>query len=509
MVPLILLIFIPLLLFLADMCTSPILIRNRYNYDRTYNTLEGRYVVPGSGRSYLSVPCGKCPSCQQQKVDSYVFRCMSEYEFVNHRALFVTLTYRPSCRPLYPHVSSLGSFPTMIPMWDKRAIQSMLKSLNEKTIYWYGTSVLGLARTSCGKITPEWSSFLKSFRRPFTYFVTCERGSFDIYTDSKGRKCFGTAAPHYHLLLFSQHQDIPVSKLFSLLRKCWNFGHIYPLVIKNNIKNSLREYDRDPSAAIRYCCSYCCKSESWDYGEHRLADIVWASHEDKLRYRPFTLVSNFLGLNWFSDSNFVSNYRQYLSQGVTVPLSSGKTRNINIPSYYLNRLRFIRTRLDSSDIFEVNDFVFTEAGNPYTDISQRYKRVCRTRLSPSSVLLPSVYNDDIVTYNLHRKADYWCRILREVSNISLSDILSLPGMSDCDTYILRSFPLISSDDFYQFIVDQLYTSEPVFLTYVFETLQSIVCARKKLVFIQAKHKYRSSLSDAIINKPNLFNVKPF
>nr|QJB18835.1 MAG: replication initiator protein [Microvirus sp.] len=65
-------------------CITPLKIKNKRKTSSDY--------------AYNVVPCGKCPQCQQKRVNSWIFRLLQE-EKRHVTALFVTLTYTPENAP--------------------------------------------------------------------------------------------------------------------------------------------------------------------------------------------------------------------------------------------------------------------------------------------------------------------------------------------------------------------------------------------------------------------------
>lgn len=513
------------------MCVRPISLRNKYNYFRTFQTRLGEVTLTPSGRYKLLVPCGHCWQCLQSKCDSWVFRCQSEFAYCKEKALFLTLTYDEAHLPLHPYKSSPDAFPVMVSVWDKPACQSYLKSLNEKVIYRIGVS-LGLTRLCKGRITPEWREFLDAVpSRFFSYILTCERGSFDSYVSDSGHHRFGTGRPHYHCILFvrpdvftfrgssySFTDFFTLDDLQSFCVNSWKYGSCYPLVVKGS--RLMSDYDRSSLGAIRYVCKYISKDCSFDYKNVKMSNLVWTSHREKLNRLPFTLFSNFLGLDWFYSSDFRDNYLKYLSDGVTVYAGHGKTRQINVPLYYLNRLRFIVTPVEQ---FTVTFPVKTEAGSPYTDHVQQYSTYSEVRKVLQVVNVPTIYNDEISRDILHRKAEHYCNLLSAVQKLPPLYFQNL--FSDDDALYGRYLFLksrlcsASSDDFYQFIVEDLYTSDfsdlvgdaytkASFFTSLFEFLVDYKSLVNNIEHERKQLTFKGSLTASQLSKPNLFNVSP-
>ncbi len=514
------------------MCISPITLRNKYNYFRTFNTRLGEVTLTPSGRTKIQVPCGHCWQCLQSKIDSWVFRCQSEYNYCNNNALFLTLTYDNEHLPIHPFKRTPDSSCEYVSVWDKSACQRYLKSLNEKVIYNMGKS-LGLTRLSHGVITEEWRQFLDVCpSRPFSYLLTCERGSFDSYVSDSGRVRFGTGRPHYHCILFIRPFSFTfrdkdynffdfytITSLQDLCVKTWDKGSCYPLVIEPS-KPSLSQFERSPLSAIRYVCKYVSKDCNYDYNDVKMSDLVWSDHREKLNSLPFTLFSNYLGLDWFYSSDFQQNYLKYLEEGVTVYSGPGKTRQINPPLYYLNRLRFISTPVE---LYTVNSLVKTECGCPSSDTVQNYSTYSEVRSVLQKINVPTLYNDEISRDLLHRKAEYYVGLLDSVRHyppIFFEKLFSSDNnLLGCYSYLKSKLSSVSSDEFYQFIVEELYMfdssytvpdpySHSSFFTCLFEFLTDYKNFLKNSDHEVKKLVFKGNISISMVNKPNLFNVKP-
>lgn len=514
------------------MCVSPTVLINRYNHDRHCYTGDGMaYVVHGNGRVSLSVPCGHCWQCLQAKTDSWVFRCTAEYEACNKNALFVTLTYDDEHLPLHPYVSAPREFPRMVSVWDKKACQKYIKKVHEKIRYTIGTS-LGLQRISRRRITDDWRDFCDCCPyRFFSYVLTCERGSFDAYISDSGKKRFGTGRPHYHGIFFIYDTKFQfrgntynifdffsLDSLQQLFVELWSYGSAYPLVVGAN-KNKLKEFDRSPLGAIRYVCKYIAKDCTFDYKDIKLKSLIWANHEQKVNSLPFTLFSNGLGLSWFYTSDFRDNYIKYMRDGVTVYAGPSKTRQINVPLYYLNRIRFASVPVDS---FEIEVPVVREYDTPYTSSIQHYKEEIVVKKFISKIQLPTLANDIISRDIVNRKAQYYCDLLsslRMQHPISVRALLIQDKKNyTCERYneLHSRLNSINLDDFYIFITDRLYTlpfndlvSDDRLYTLVFELLQDYNNIKKTRDYEQRRLNCKQNLSSAMEESPNLFNVTPY
>lgn len=554
------------------MCLSPILLRNKYNYPRSFRTTEGVVSLPNDGRLYHRVPCGKCPQCIQQKQDGYYLRCRNEYLHCDKRALFVTNTYSDEHLPYYsyslPPIFAPGylmqdsdlftSMPVSyhdsvyhgflrpvdgdvledvrhynIPMWDKTHIQKYLKSLNEKIIYRVGVK-RGLTRLGAdGKVTVEWKEFLNDFKRPLKYLVVCERGKADIYIDDKGHQRVGTARPHYHTALFLQTDEFSLDELKCLCVDSWRYGRTYPLVIENKTG-----YARSPYQALRYVCKYISKCESVDYHGISPDIMLWRSNEDKLRYKPFTLVSNFLGISYLDNCDVDYLVNQVIPNGVSDVSASG-TRSINLPSYYINKLRYNQskslehhhnadTRCLVNEIYpNLDNLVPSLRYDEIWDHSYGYPQFVGYEYHPTKpnkrVNYASPYYFKISQNLTHLKASYYESLLLHLHfNPSLleycynnsKDLLKLwpksayPPFKDFLDFFESLYPADTSS-FYLFVCDEL----DIDLEHPYHTLYYILQCVKTFYSLKRidehNYKYLCNLNKALNKSPELFNVNPY
>lgn len=68
----------------------------------TIDNYKQFYLLNDDGEIFyflLLVPCGKCRLCRKKKVEDLQTRCMCESMTSDYPPLFITLTYRPDCRP--------------------------------------------------------------------------------------------------------------------------------------------------------------------------------------------------------------------------------------------------------------------------------------------------------------------------------------------------------------------------------------------------------------------------
>lgn len=545
------------------MCFNPIIIRNKYKFRRTYETYMGTFEVDSNDRNVLRLPCGKCEACLNQKKDDFYLRCRNEYFYTGKRAVFQTLTYRRKHIPKYTYTTPPVFLPptysdtevikpnplagagsslffyaherlddgeVVIPehkytlsVWDKSHIQKYLKALNEYFIYYVGVKVRGIQRMRNGKITPEWHDFLQSFVRPLRYLVVCERGNSNTYVADNGKTRVGWSLPHYHILLFPQTPEIDLRHLQEKAKECWLYGNSYPLVIRN----AKGELVRDEMKAIKYVCKYVTKQGNYDYKGIKMSSVLWHSHEDELRHKPFILTSNFLGIGWLDNIDYDYVVDSVLQSGVSDMSSSGN-RSINLPTYYLNKIRYKSCKL--SDDYHTSDTKVYDPKIIY-DLDS-YTTLCRydevwdfSTGSPVFVgweyhpptptryaNIPTEYHERIAHNMLHSKGQYYATLL---TNIQLNDskfckvyfkskkLTNLCTLSE----LLHYFKSIIPDDFYLYIVQDLDTDRKNDIyQIVYDALQMYSNYLSKRKYIEMDIKYKASLSESIKAKPELFNV---
>lgn len=127
----------------------------------------------GSGsRDRLTVPCGKCPSCLQNKRTGWAFRLSQELKEAKS-AKFITLTYDEK--------NNSGSL-------SKIDVQLFLKRF----------------RAVCKKVDQSYN---------LRYYLTGEYGS-------------NTFRPHYHALIFNIPENDEI-KLYEMINKSWQKGSSY------------------------------------------------------------------------------------------------------------------------------------------------------------------------------------------------------------------------------------------------------------------------------------------
>lgn len=117
----------------------------------------------------MTVPCGKCVNCFQNKRANWTIRMIEELK-VSRTAKFITLTYTDENVPLVEKNNKV--YKTL----DKDQIRAFLKRLRTKVDRWYETR---------GDDSLE-----KALRRPMRYYLVGEYGP-------------RTYRPHYHAIIFN------------------------------------------------------------------------------------------------------------------------------------------------------------------------------------------------------------------------------------------------------------------------------------------------------------------
>lgn len=332
------------------MCLSPLTLRTNRN-----------------GKSFNDVPCGKCDSCRNQKVDDYVARSYFDYINNNKNAYFATLTYDNHNLPLVEYIDKLEvssspfdvspderdeytsssfykstyiqnlyAFQTKsISCWNKLHVQKFLKTLNEKVQYNVITSHYGIPKYKHGYLNPDYRNKRIELGRPFRYLLTSERGKSDIY-QFHGRSRRGTSRPHYHLILILTNNYSSTNlDILQLIKENWLYGLSYNVHI-----------DRTVPQSINYVCKYVVK----DKNELILKKpLVYPSESYK---QPFTLISNNYGSSLFNYISDVNSFFHYLVNGIQIPTKDNQVRNINLPLYYSKKLLYDKVHLVPSDLHD-------------------------------------------------------------------------------------------------------------------------------------------------------------
>ncbi len=542
------------------MCTSPLLLRNRFAFVRSIpHSLSDFDNIHMPSRNYLRVPCGHCPECLQAKKDSFFIRCRDEYHYNNKRAIFLTLTYDRKSLPTTPYISSpvfdndgnivKDGCSFAYSHWSRKHISTYTKKINEKIIFKIGKS-LGLTRLHHGSLTDEWLSFVRKLGRPIKYLCVCERGSADIYVADNGRKRFGTARPHYHLIIFVCTDRISLDDVISICKSSWSYGISYPL----KIKNAKGKFSRDDIQCIDYVTKYVTKENTSTYKNVDISssDILFQSDKSRSDAYPFVSISNFVGFSQFASLSPDYIFNTLVTKGYQI--NTGKSvRSVNIPQYYLNKLNYVNTKKYVPSYPQINvvkTFKLIRCISPFVyDIKDysvpnyfiakvRYKRHCRyhsvsehqwdtsnyppihvcsyKRALPvsTSYNYPTSFGQQFKCLTLDNKVDFISTLFNEVKespnliNYYYEKKYSpLSKVGDVDTFS-RLVAESCVEDIQNFVYHSLDNdiSSPFQLLYDYLIAYNSTKTIGKR--IEREYKYKSNLSKSINQKPELFNVCP-
>lgn len=298
------------------MCLHPIKIRNKG-------------LLHNPGLLSLSVPCGHCKECQQQKKNEYFVRAYSVYKELfpdgkpsRWSAFFVTLTFddehlprvsfaRPVERQNDLYVP-IGGEP--MPCFNHELIRRFLKSFRQ--YYRRKFSIWHKALNSDTNRLNKVYDYIPSGQQLPRVLVTCEYGE-------KSHR------PHYHCIIFVP-EVISFKKFQLLLKRFWKYGFTssFDFRLMDNQKQK-----RTPSAAIKYCTKYACKGSTWlpPYLDFRKTEYVpigylWSD------ITPRVFITDGFGTA-LESSLTPDNYKNNLVN-FTI---NGKNQSYIIPSYYRRR----------------------------------------------------------------------------------------------------------------------------------------------------------------------------
>lgn len=469
----------------------------------------------------IDVPCGHCEQCLQVKRDSYVVRTESEFSRSKF-ACFLTLTYDNRHLPKYKQISSpvwspdgdLLARPKVYnrSVWDKSHVQSFLKQLNERIIYYVGSSVLGLSRlvkksdgTYTRFVTDEWKSFTAQFGRPLKYLCVCERGKNDIYYDPRGNKRRGTSRPHYHLILLFNTDYITPSFVHSLVNELWEYGLCYNVLLGDN--HDRNHMTRDVAKSIRYICKYVTKDL-----HDSSSRLLYRSHDDYLRHSPFTLISNGYGdnlLDKYDDDSLL----YHLVNGVTISgTDTQPERVVSVPLYNLRKSpcfasldfgRVLSQRCPSEEFVVDLNYAFPVEHHPddyeysishrvkfyMTDFGLKVKQLKRQKyVSDSLSLLKYIRSHpsfvDFLASSIFSTGCF--RYVDDLMNVRLSDF---------EQFLYSPFQFDSGD-----------VSNPLYLAYI--TFNACRFSYSKYQRHMRNLKNQLSLEKSLISKPELLCLQP-
>lgn len=329
------------------MCKKPLTIINRgYLKDDPFSPY------------YVSVPCGRCDECQQQRVSDVLFR--ADYEYADTiksggNAFFLTLTFNDANLNWYTY--SDGS---KCSTWNSILLQ---------------------------KFTHRLHTYLSRNGFSFKYLITSERGK------------NGTKRPHYHCVFFicPLLRDMPDDTFFySLFARFWSLS-------RNDVSNPLsggrwsalhspiglihvETIQRTQLEAMKYVCKYAFKDLGDSLFSFNESDIVSSSHcVPYCKAVPRSFFSKNIGSSFWRDIElkdipaFFASFYSHQSDGKVT----------SIPRYYVRKFLYTSSTLfeeyvhDTSKTFDghafVNRFPLVKVGDKFQR-SRLKKTTCSIRL---------------------------------------------------------------------------------------------------------------------------------
>ncbi len=190
-------------------CNSPVSIRSEGRRSGTFDIKSRHEIIIKNGVKRLSVPCGKCYPCLQNRRNEWTFRLEQEMK-VSTSAWFLTLTYEDNNLPLYniktEKITTFGQLSRMVKEIEeldfnyrgtlvKKDYQQFMKKLRWHTDKWY-KEIGDLAEIHGLK------------KRPVKYYAVGEYGA-------------KTERPHYHAIIF----NVPIS-IIKKLDNIWEKGFV-------------------------------------------------------------------------------------------------------------------------------------------------------------------------------------------------------------------------------------------------------------------------------------------
>lgn len=217
----------------------------------------------------ITVPCGKCGACLQNRAEDWITRLTIEQEN-SSSAYFVTLTYDDEHLPKDKNGNPCFS------SGDLKTFHKKLRVYLKRGEFLFDTPVFGRSRFSLTN-------------RPFKYFICSE------YGPGEGHR------PHYHGIYFDLPDDIYTTEL--LIRKAWIYGSVVTV-------------EGLTSGRMRYTAEYALNA--------RLASFApsdWMPHIFR--------VSNGVGKAFMRCSGVVSWMRENPAKRVYLPTPGGGKRRLS------------------------------------------------------------------------------------------------------------------------------------------------------------------------------------
>lgn len=454
-----------------------------------------------NGFHAFDVPCGCCESCNDNYLNSWIMRANQEYIRTRlsdgtHNTHFITLTYDNAHLPEIcltrshddiikdddGNVVFRKEYPDyIVSCWDKEEVKSFLHSLYDKLQYFIITSKYNVPQniTKNGKRVknPEYLS-LKRDVIPFKYILTSERGSSDCYVSDSGRKRFGTARPHYHLMTFVYYPEI-TSKIFNdAVKSLWSYGRVYDISL-----------NRNPSTCIAYVLKYSTKQSRQDFRTSSLDPDM------KSKYAPFNLFSKGIGKSFFAKIQNVDDFNYFITHGVTITL--GKyLKTIPLPQYY-TRACYFETSITISnrtlkDYLSKPDFLWL-GGIRYDCRDINFFVPKKLKKQRKITFRPTALYDTFYDKTLYNKSVFYAHYLQQISSKS-------------DSYI---------SEFQEFIYKRLYQecdqsvsqSDNVYYQ-DYLMVKNHIANHARNNHILKDNLYKSNLVKAKSSNPNLFSFNP-
>lgn len=259
----------------------------------------------------ISVPCGRCSACLNQRVLMLTRRC--DLESASHKyAVFATLTYadydvpqvvrlRAEDTPRQHDICYVdGSTGEFFDFYDPS-----IKRHNDKDVkYCYQTKVLPILLKS------DFQKFIKRFR----YYANEIENGVTIRYFLTGEYGETTFRPHGHVIFWFDSESI-ASRFKEIIHKSWKHGYVYdPHIIDGSASN--------------YVSSYV----------NGIVSLPSIYHHRKLR--PFVLFSKFPILGSLYER--VPTLREFFDRGVNyIPFKNASDATfINVPLWRSLRDRF-------------------------------------------------------------------------------------------------------------------------------------------------------------------------
>lgn len=313
----------------------------------------------------MTVPCGKCPECIQQKRAEWSLRSAVEFDYCTKNGGYVyfdTLTYRDRDIPRYrEHACFL-----------RKHLQDFLKRIRKRIAKDYGIK-----------------------ERAFRYFYVSEYGH-----EHK--------RPHYHILFF-----VPGSFPYTALKKYIKEEWIYGFTDLNSVKFPFRGVVQN-----QFCCEYVAKyvSKPDNYISSLYDHLKDELSKDEFRryFHPFHQQSTGFGEALLFDKKNLEHFKEMFC--------IFNRKKYTLPVYYVRKLYYnLVTNSDGSQSWRENDlgcqFIPQYKYALYEDYTERLRAFVDA--VPQYLTISKVYHD--VKLFLDKDADLF-------SENSVSDFSSIDSI---------------------------------------------------------------------------------